>query len=98
MSNEIWGDSLEGKFIDEFHGIIRHGYYNNDKPTYILCEGKKEREFDVSFLTSEQTKKLMEESLKIGKDLILEKCKDKEIIITKEMIEDVINKNMFLYT
>ena len=72
-------------FVFDFHSkycssVIR-SYYNDNKIVY----SKNKHIYDISFLTLEKIKKLMEQSLKEGEDLVFEACKDKEIIVTQEM-------------
>lgn len=74
-------------FIFDFHSkycsSVIKSYCNNNKLVY----SKDHHIYDISFLTVEKIKQLMEQSLKENKDLLFEACKDKEIIVTQGMKE-----------
>jgi len=81
-------------FVFDFHSkycssVIR-SYYNDNKIVY----SKNKHIYDISFLTLEKIKKLMEQSLKEDKDLLFEACKDREIIITQKMKKEAEEKGI----
>lgn len=73
-------NSIEAKFKKKFNGIIWRSIYNKGGFIYLL----NQKEYDLSFLTWEEIKNLMEESLKKNVNLIFDICKDKEIIYSKK--------------
>ena len=70
-------------FYAKYRSSVIKSYYNNNKLVY----SKASHIYDISFLTLEKIKQLMEQSLKEGKDLLFEVCKDKEVIVTQGMKE-----------
>ncbi|MGP1439088.1 MAG: hypothetical protein ACTTKH_08465 [Treponema sp.] len=52
--------------------------------------------YDLSFLTWDEMEALMEKSLKEGKDLLFEACKDKKVVITKEMKQEAWDRGNIL--
>ena len=73
-----------GDFYDMFNGFFNRSSLNGNRLVYLI-NGK---EYDLSFLDDEEEKeldRLIELSLKEKKNLLLEACKDREIIRTEEM-------------
>ena len=75
-------NSLEEKFYQKFNGSAGINFLGD--PTYSIKLNPKNnnnyeyQEYLLFPLTGGDVKKLMEESLKIGKDLVLQECKYRE--------------------
>lgn|GEM_PF-3707582 len=78
-------NKIECDFCDVFNGVVYIGHFNNGEQVYV----KNRKDYDLSFLTWTEVEKLMIKSLKEGKDLVFEACKDKEIIVTQEMLDSL---------
>ena len=70
-----------GDFYNMFTGRINRSSLNGNKEVYLI----NDKEFDISFLTTEEEEELIERSLKEKKNLILETCKNHEIVRTEQM-------------
>ena len=73
-------NGIEAKFKKQFDGVIWRSIYNKGGFVYLL----NQKEYDISFLTWKDIEKLMEQSLEKNVNLILDACKDKEIIHSKK--------------
>ena len=105
------GTQLELDYLKKFKGYIHpetYGYLEcvyadvskdfEDKIPEDADHPKDEVVYSLDHLTRDEIIKLMEESLKTGKNLLFEACKDKKVIITVEMQNKAIeNGKMILW-
>lgn len=69
------------EFREMFKGRFNLSSLNDYKEVYLI----NGREYDTSFLSAEEEEELMKLSVIEKKNLLLEKCKNHEIIRTEEM-------------
>lgn len=85
---EITDDEVISEFEDKFNVLlIHHGANNNGAFSYKT----KSALYDLEFLEWGNMMNLIEQSLKENKNLLFEVCKDKNIKVTQEELDDFDN-------
>lgn len=86
----------EYDYYMKFHSCIHHNEFNDGKLTYSPDGWRDKDIYDLSFLTGTEVEKLMIKSLKEGKDLVFEACKNRKIMVTQAMKDELEESQLYI--